>query len=290
MFDFTEPIIQNVLHPTLQSFEIRLDVKRLDLIDPFISGNKWFKLKYNIEEANRLNIKTLLSFGGAYSNHIYALAAAGKRFGIRTIGIIRGEETLPLNDTLKFATDCQMQLEYVSREKYRLKDNPEFKDELLKTYGDVYIIPEGGSNLLGVKGTVEILSEREINEYDIICCCCGTGATLSGILIKLNGNKNALGFSVLKGDFMKNAVDTITYDYSGQLFENYTINNHYHFGGYAKSNSELDSFIKTYTNTTLIPIEHVYTAKMFYGIMDLVNKGKFTPGTKILAIHTGGLR
>jgi 1-aminocyclopropane-1-carboxylate deaminase len=278
------------LHSKKIDGKIKLFVKRLDLTHPVISGNKWFKLKYNIEEILKSGSGQVLSFGGAYSNHIYALAEAGKEFGFKTIGVIRGEKVFPLNETLTFAEECGMHLKFITRELYRKKTSPAVIKELQNEFGDFFLIPEGGSNYLGVKGASEIPSSIDI-DYDYIVLPCGTGGTLSGIISALNGRKKALGVSVLKGgEFLFKDVENLTMEFTGKKFNNWDINLDYHFGGYAKRNPLLDQFILNFIDEFKIDIEFVYSGKMFYAIFDLLDKGFFRPGETIIALHTGGLR
>ena len=265
-------------------------IKREDLIHPEISGNKWRKLKYNLLEAGRLGKKTLLTFGGAFSNHIYAVAAAGEEYGFRTIGFIRGEEYHPLNTTLQFASNKGMKLHYLNRKTYKNRNNKNFQEELLKEFKDAYLVPEGGSNSFAVKGCAEIIGDINI-DFDYICCACGTGGTLAGITVGLNGNKKALGFSVLKGGgFLKDDVKKLIQNYNGKTYDNWDINLDYPFGGYAKINYELISFINEFEKINNIKLDPVYTGKLMFGIYDLIKKGFFKKEEKIIAIHTGGLQ
>lgn len=270
--------------------QLELYIKREDLLHPEISGNKWRKLKYNLQEAKRLQHQTLLTFGGAYSNHIAATAAAGKTYGFNTIGIIRGEGHLPLNPTLRFATFCGMQLQYISREAYREKDNPDFLQELSARYSQPYILPEGGTNNLALKGCTEVVKDIAIN-YDYICCASGTGGTVAGIIAGLAGEKQVLGFPALKGgDFLQEDIRQLVYNYNGSEFSNWQLITDYHFGGYAKVKPELLAFIQTFQRQHHIPLEPIYTGKMIYGIFDLIRQGYFPKGSRIIAIHTGGLQ
>ena len=269
---------------------ISLFIKREDLKHPYLSGNKWHKLKYNLEEAKKQDKDVLLTFGGAYSNHIYAVAAAGKTFGFKTIGVIRGEEHKPLNPTLSFAAGNGMNLYYLDRASYRQKELPVILDKLKKIFGDFYLLPEGGSNQLAVKGCSEIINTINI-DFDYICCPCGTGGTFAGLVAGLNRNKYAIGFSVLKGaSFLNKNVKTFLKSFSIDHIDNWNINLDYHFGGYAKFNKELINFVERFTSSTQIPIEPIYTGKMFFGIYDLIGKGFFKKGTRIVALHTGGLQ
>jgi 1-aminocyclopropane-1-carboxylate deaminase len=274
----------------LEARRISLFIKREDLNHPHLSGNKWHKLKYNLQEARRQKKKTLLTFGGAYSNHIYAVAAAGKIFNFTTVGIIRGEEHLPLNPTLSFAKEKGMELFYLDRTSYRKKRSPEIINQLQEKFGDFYLLPEGGTNELAVRGCSEIISQIEI-DFDYICCACGTGGTLAGLISGLNGNNFALGFAVLKGaSFLKDNVRSLLQISIGNSFKNWDINLDYHFGGYARVNSALMDFVNRFTFLTNIQIEPIYTGKMLYAIYDLVSKGYFKVGSSIIAVHTGGLQ
>lgn len=269
---------------------IALWVKREDLLHPTISGNKWRKLKYNLQEAKRLQHDTLLTFGGAYSNHIAAVAAAGQEFGFKTIGIIRGEEHLPLNPTLSFATSAGMALHYISREAYRQKSEPLYLAQLAELFGNPYIIPEGGTNELAVQGCTEIVTDIPI-DYDYICCASGTGGTIAGIIAGLEGNKQVLGFPALKGsEFLKEEIEQLIHRYNGGRYDNWQLITDYHFGGYAKVKPELLDFIRSFQQEHQLPLEPVYTGKMFYGLVDLIRGGFFPKGSRIVAVHTGGLQ
>jgi len=268
------------------NFDVQLFLKREDLIHPFISGNKFRKLKYNLEEAKILGFKTLLSFGGAFSNHITAVAAAGKEFGLNTIGVIRGEELveeIEHNPTLKFAEQCGMQFKFVTREVYRNKTSVHFIEGLKAEFGDFYLLPEGGTNTLAVKGCEEILTEQD-TDFDYICCSVGTGGTISGLINCSKPGQQILGFSSLKGDFLKEDIGKFVEKKNWQLITDY------HFGGYAKINETLISFINEFKSKNQIPLDPIYTGKMMFGIFDLIEKGFFPKGSKILAIHTGGLQ
>jgi 1-aminocyclopropane-1-carboxylate deaminase/D-cysteine desulfhydrase-like pyridoxal-dependent ACC family enzyme len=264
--------------------EIKLFVKRDDLIHPQISGNKWRKLKYNIGEMIRQGKNVMLTFGGAYSNHILATAAAGKEFGFETIGVIRGEAPQERNERLKFAERTGMKLHYISREKFRTISSPEFLDEMMKIFGDFYIVPQGGANELGVEGCSEIVSEISM-DFTHICCATGTGATLAGIASSLPSGKTAIGFCVHKG-FESVKEDIVKWT---RAKNNFMLITDYHFGGFAKRNSELGKFTETFSHEKQIPVEPVYTGKMFYGIYDLIKKDFFPPGSVIFALHTGGI-
>ncbi|MCU0331876.1 MAG: pyridoxal-phosphate dependent enzyme [Ignavibacteriaceae bacterium] len=282
--------MEKVNDPLLKERKISLFIKREDLNHPHMSGNKWHKLKYNLQEARKQGKNTLLTFGGAYSNHIYATAAAGKIFNFNTIGIIRGEEHLPLNPTLSFAKDNGMQLYYLDRTSYRNKNSLEVISQLQEKFGDFYLVPEGGTNELAVKGCREIIKTIDI-EFDYICCPCGTSGTLAGLISGLQGHNFALGFAVLKGaSFLKRDVGSLLKISGNSSLINWDINLDYHFGGYAKFNSALMNFISRFTSLTKIPIEPIYTGKMLFGIYDLIAKDYFNEGSRIVALHTGGLQ
>jgi 1-aminocyclopropane-1-carboxylate deaminase len=265
---------------------ISLFIKREDLIHPFISGNKYRKLKYNLLQAKKEELPTLLTFGGAFSNHIAAVAFAGIEYGFNTIGVIRGEELetkIDENPTLLFAQQNGMQFYFETRDNYRNRDSENYKDNLKVLFGDFYLIPEGGTNELAVKGCKEILTAED-NVFDYICCSVGTGGTISGILNSISEDQKVIGFSALNGSFMKNDIRKFT------NAKNWVLKDEYTFGGYAKTSNELIEFINSFYNRTKIPLDPVYTGKMLFGIEDLINKKYFPNGSKILAIHTGGLQ
>jgi 1-aminocyclopropane-1-carboxylate deaminase len=267
-------------------FDVELYIKREDKIHDFISGNKYRKLKYNINEAESIGLKTLLTFGGAYPNHIAAVASVGKTFGFQTIGIIRGEELkdkIKDNPTLTFARSCGMTFQFVTRSNYREKNSDGFLKNLKREFGKFYLIPEGGTNVLAVKGCEEILSETD-KCFDYVCCAVGTGGTISGIINASKPDQNILGFPVLKGTFLSNNISKFANSKNWELIIDY------HFGGYAKINSELVTFINQFKKEFGIPLDPIYTGKMMYGIMDMIKQNKFPKGAKILAIHTGGLQ
>lgn len=281
---------QVIADPQLDKLEVSLSVKRDDQNDRLISGNKFRKLKYNLIEAEKRGQRTLITFGGAYSNHIHALAAAGERFGFRTIGIIRGERPAILNPTLNDAQKFGMELQFITREAYRNKDAATFREELEKHYGPHYLVPEGGSNVLAVRGCVEIVSEFT-ETYDHICLACGTGGTIAGIIAGMNHNGKVHGFSVLKGgSFLTEEIEHLIRDFNGESYDNWQLATDYHFGGYARYNWDLIQFINNFYANHHIPLDPVYTGKMMFGVYDLVNQGFFAKGSNILAIHTGGLQ
>ena len=280
--------LQKISTSAIEKSGIKLFVLRLDKIHPHISGNKWYKLKYNLEEARKQKKGMLVTFGGAYSNHIAATAAAGKEFGFKTTGIIRGGE-LKKNDnpTLRFARECGMEFHFVSREEYRTKKIP---NSLTQQPDKLYLLPEGGTNELAVKGCAEILSLIGI-PFDFVCCPVGTGGTLAGIISSLKKNQKAIGFSVLKdGEFLKNEIQKLLSSPFPPQEGDINIQTDYHFGGYAKHTPELLKFISDFEKKNNIPLEQVYTGKMMFGIYDLIKKNYFPKNSTVIATHTGGLQ
>ncbi|MEH2210762.1 1-aminocyclopropane-1-carboxylate deaminase/D-cysteine desulfhydrase [Nostoc sp.] len=294
---FITPPLQQINSEIARHAGVELYVLRLDLMHPWVNGNKWFKLKYNLLEAKEKNFTTLLTFGGAYSNHIYATAAAGNLFGFRTIGVIRGEERLPLNATLSFAVQQGMQLVYLNREMYRQRNTPALEEYLRQRFGEVFIIPEGGSNLNGVRGCTEIVNDATI-AFDRICVACGTATTLAGIALSLHKEQRAIAFPVLKnGAFLTQEIENLLINYLASGLPSpysspasWELVCDYHFGGYAKVNDELLLFSQQFTQEHGVPLDYVYTAKMFYGVMDLLQQGFFCKGDRLLLVHTGGLQ
>lgn len=280
------PENQRLQFSGLESAEVELYVKREDLLHPVISGNKFRKLKYNLQQAKKEKYTKLLTFGGAYSNHILAVACAGHEQGLETIGVIRGEELQKQwedNPTLKKAFEYGMQFNFVSREEYRQKNKKNFVEALQSKYGNPMILPEGGTNTLAVKGCMEILTAEDAS-FNHICCAVGTGGTISGLINASERHQTVLGFPALKGDFLKADIATFV------KRDNWNLISDYHFGGYGKVDEVLVNFINTFKKETGIPLDPVYTGKMMFGIVDLIQKGHFQKGSKILAIHTGGLQ
>ncbi|GIQ57749.1 1-aminocyclopropane-1-carboxylate deaminase [Flavobacterium collinsii] len=265
---------------------ISLTIKREDLIHPFVSGNKFRKLKYNLLQAKSENKNTLLTFGGAFSNHIAAVAYAGKEQGFRTIGIIRGDELfdkIEENPTLKFAQENGMQFEFVTREEYRHKNESAFIEKLKGKFGDFYLVPEGGTNELAVKGCEEILTKEDAR-FDFVCCAVGTGGTISGLINGSLQHQKILGFPALKGDFLTDEIRIFAKK------DNWDLISDYHFGGYGKVNLELIEFINAFFEENKVPLDPIYTGKMVFGVIDLIHKNYFPAHSKILLVHTGGLQ
>lgn len=283
--------IQEIRDEITTRAAVSLFIKREDLNHPSIQGNKYWKLLYNIEEAKRLNRKTLITFGGAFSNHIHATAAAGKAAGLQTVGIIRGERIAPLNYTLASAEAYGMELHFISRTAYRNKDENSFLNDLNTRFPNSYIIPEGGTNELAIKGCQVLAKEiQQQDKFDIICLPVGTGGTITGLITGYPNCQQIIGFSSLKGNFLKKDVGQLLLTYNSNTYANFSINNDYHFGGYAKHQSNLITFINEFKQKHDIPLEPIYTGKMMYGIYDLIQNGAFPSDCRILAIHTGGLQ
>ncbi|WP_159021653.1 1-aminocyclopropane-1-carboxylate deaminase/D-cysteine desulfhydrase [Formosa sp. L2A11] len=286
LFSSTTPNIKNEVVILDPDYNISLSIKREDQIHPFVSGNKYRKLHYNILKAKEEEHTTLLTFGGAFSNHIAAVAYAGQVSGFKTIGVIRGEELAlqtDLNPTLKFAASCGMTFKYITRSDFRLKDTNDFIRDLHDAFGDFYLIPEGGTNTLAVKGCEDILTPQD-SEFDYICCAVGTGGTISGLINSSKSHQTILGFPALKGDFLQNNISKFVTKTNWKLITDY------HFGGYAKINANLIEFINNFKQQYHIPLDPVYTGKVVFGVLDLIKNGCFPANSKILVIHTGGLQ
>ena len=261
-------------------------MRREDLIHPFISGNKFRKLKYNLIKAKAEKFDTLLTFGGAFSNHIAATAYAGKEHGLKTIGIIRGNELESRvfeNPTLHFAQECGMQFKFVTREKYRHKTEAQFIENLKHEFGNFYLVPEGGTNEFAVQGCEEILS-KEDSQYDFVCCAVGTGGTISGLINSSLFHQKILGFPALKGDFLNDEIRKFARNQNWELITDY------HFGGYGKVSPEFIAFVNQFYVENQIPLDPIYTGKMVYGVMDLISSNYFPEHSRILLLHTGGLQ
>ena len=272
-----------------KSTGIEVWMKRLDKAFPHAVGNKYFKLKYNFERARELDRDKILTFGGAYSNHISATAELGAKRGFQTIGLIRGEElaknerkTLKENPTLAFAHQCGMRLEFITRKSYREKHTGIFQKKIVEKYGEAYILPEGGTNALAVKGCEEILTEGD-SKFDVLCCPVGTGGTMAGIINASAPHQRVLGFSALRAD-LREAVKKYTRKTNWRLFpEN-------DFKGFAKINPQLVSFINGFYGEYDILLDPIYTGKMMLKLFKAIKGGFFQKNTRILVVHTGGLQ
>ncbi len=293
------PIIQTIEVP----FNCQVDVLRLDKLHETISGNKWFKLKYNLQKAKNQNLKTVITLGGAYSNHIAATASACKLFGFNCIGIIRGEKNELLNSTLLKAKEEGMQLEFVSRQIYDTKIQEEFKNYLQTKYGNHYLIPEGGNNLEGALGCIEIIKPQW--NYDYIFCACGTATTYAGLVGSVNNSTKVIGISVLKGENklpyeaikqLKEICPSNNYDINGNeemdndIIKTNCILSNYSFNGYANYYQPLIDFKIKFETKNNFALDYVYTNKLFFAAFDLITKQKIKKNAKILLLHSGGLQ
>lgn len=282
--------------PLLEESGVSVWIKRLDQSHPQISGNKWYKLWHNLRAAKAQGAQKLLTFGGAYSNHIVATAKAAQLFGFASVGLIRGEEHLPLNPVLHYAQSCGMELHYMNRSAYRNKNAPEQLRQLHKRFGDFYLIPEGGSNASALEGCRQILTPDEWATFDAVCLPMGTGGTLAGLLLAAQQDQQVIGFSSLKGGgFLRAEVERLltahqkVYQREVQDLPTWHLETAYHFGGFAKQPPALKSFMTDFERQYSIPLDRVYTAKMAFGALDLLQKGFFERGQRVLLLHTGGL-
>ncbi|MDI1292077.1 MAG: pyridoxal-phosphate dependent enzyme [Methylobacter sp.] len=283
---FKSSILTKIDDPMLAQYQIELWMKRDDLLHPVISGNKWRKLKYSLDHALSLGTDTIISMGGAYSNHLHALAYVGKVLGLKTIGLVRGEQPVTLTPTLSDINDWGMELRFVSRADYRLLRQYKNHQALPGLQPGQYWLTEGGAHALALKGVAELVNEIEI-PYDTLCVPCGTGTTLAGIIDAAQEQVSVLGFAALKNaGFLTAEVEAML----SQSRNNWQINLGYHFGGFAKINAELSAFTDDFELKTGIPLEPVYTGKMMYAVYDLIKKHYFKPGERIIALHTGGLQ
>jgi len=276
--------LQRIDHLLTEPLPIQLYLKRDDLLHPLVSGNKWRKLSYNLVAAQEGGFDTLLTFGGARSNHLYATAAAGQLLGLKTIGIVRGEEPALLDSpTIQFCQSVGMTIHQVSRAAFREKESTAFLSTLQQEFGPAYILPEGGTNDLAIRGTAEIMPEI-LNQLgrapDVVCCAVGTGGTVWGLAKTAPEATAVLGFMALKG--WQPPLDP--------AHRNLTYQTDYHFGGYAKTTPELRRFMACFETQTGVLIEQVYTAKMLFGVLDLARKAFFRPNSTVVAVHTGGLQ
>ncbi len=281
MYLFKSQNSVNQFLTSINGFQITL--KREDQLHPTISGNKFRKLKYNLKQAKQEGQHTLLTFGGPYSNHLAATAAIGKIMRYKTIGMVRGDEERSMNPTMQFCKEQGMTLFPISRAEYRQKDKPSWRLSLKKKWGDFYLLPEGGTNSLAVKGCKEILTKEDV-DFDIIACSIGTGGTLAGLIESALPHQEVIGFTALKNLNIRYDIKKWT------TKENWTLNNDYTFGGYAKITPELIDFINTFNKNFKTPLDPVYTGKLLFGIFDMIKNKKWLTAKKILVVHTGGLQ
>ncbi|PCG86435.1 1-aminocyclopropane-1-carboxylate deaminase [Streptomyces sp. WZ.A104] len=291
------PRLDTLLHPRLPSplreahderfarHGVRLFLKRDDLIHPDLPGNKWRKLALNLAAAAG---RPVLTFGGAYSNHLRATAAAGRLLGFPTIGVVRGDELArrPLNPSLARCADDGMRLHFMDRTTYRAKASPEVLDGLLSRYGDAVVIPEGGSNALAAQGCTA-LGRELAGEADVAAVACGTGGTLAGLAAGLAPGQRALGIPVLRGGFLGEAVQRLQREAFGGPAGNWSLDERFAFGGYARSTPELEAFAADFEDRHGLPVERVYVAKLLFALTALTEEGAFRPGTRVAAVVTG---
>ncbi len=278
-----------IIHPVSSSLaaskKIQLDVLRLDKIHAIVSGNKWFKLKYSLQEAIYQKKDLIVTSGGAYSNHIHATAYSAHKLGLKSLGLIRGEEPRNFSPTLLDARSWDMEFEFLSRGEFRDKDP--IYDKVKKNYSNAYLIEEGGQNEHGIQGASEILTAVN-NKYSHICCSIGSGTMMTGLLTKCTQDQEVIGISSLRISVKDNELNQFIDEYSGN--KKYWISYDYSFGGYARETEELIEFMNKWWKETGIPSDFVYTGKLFFAIMDLIEKEYFPVGSTILIIHSGGLQ
>ncbi|CAM5469330.1 1-aminocyclopropane-1-carboxylate deaminase/D-cysteine desulfhydrase [Streptomyces griseomycini] len=266
---------------------VRLLLKRDDLIHPELVGNKWRKLAPNLAAAAG---RTVLTFGGAYSNHLRATAAAGRLLGLRTVGVVRGQELAgrPLNPSLARCVSDGMRLHFVDRSAYRRKTEPETLAAVLRAAGaeDAYVVPEGGSNSPAVRGC-RALGAELTGRADVVAVACGTGGTLAGLAAGLGAGGRALGVPVLKGGFLADEIRALQSAAFGGPRGDWSLDDRFHFGGYARVTEELDAFAEDFEHRHGVPVERLYVAKLLYALVALAEEGAFPRGSTVAAVVTG---
>jgi 1-aminocyclopropane-1-carboxylate deaminase len=288
LVDLQQAVVHELELPLLTPRKITAGVLRIDKIHATVSGNKWFKLKYSLQQAISLQKTAIITFGGAYSNHLVATAYACAQLGLQSIGVVRGEEAADPSPALQECSSLGMELHFMSRTDFREKEN--VYPEINERYPDAYLIEEGGCNPLGVKGAAEIMDFIPPNEYTHICCAMGTGTMMAGIVGAARTGERVEGFSALKiPDRDNNGLQQFIDDSTGQR-KNYNIQYNYHFGGYARRTPQLFKFMNEFYASTGIPLDFVYTGKLMYGVLDQAAKGYFPGGSRLLIIHSGGLQ
>ncbi|RTQ53570.1 pyridoxal-phosphate dependent enzyme [Hymenobacter gummosus] len=286
------PILQDLPEPLAERRGVRLRLLRDDVRHPELPGNKWRKLQHNLLAARAQGHDTLLTFGGAYSNHLAAVAAAGRLQGLRTIGVVRGEAASVLSPTLQQCRLDGMALHFVSREDYRRRTDEAWVQALARQLGPAYVLPEGGTNALALRGVAELVTELDAaaEPFDAFTVACGTGGTLAGLLLGLEGRRQAVGVPVLKdGAFLRDEIDALT-QAAGRRYANYHLHLGAHFGGYARYSAELLAFIDAFYQRHRVVLDPVYTGKLLAGTLQLIDQGYFAAGSTVVAIHTGGLQ
>ncbi len=279
--------LQEITHPLLKEKALQLFIKRDDMIHPLIMGNKWRKLKYNLEQIQKLNKDAVITMGGAFSNHIAATAAFAKENSLKAVGIIRGNELNEnSNPTLQFASKNGMELEFVDRDTFRKWRND--PGSLKVKYKEHYFLPEGGTNEYAIRGCEEIIPE--ITEpFDVLVTPIGTGGTFAGLLKSASENQQIIGVSSLKGDFIHREIDQLLQKHQINS-RNYKILDSYHFGGYGKTSPELIDFINWFKENSEVSLDPIYTGKAFFAVWDMIESNKFENNLKIVILHTGGLQ
>ncbi|MCO4800316.1 MAG: pyridoxal-phosphate dependent enzyme [Colwelliaceae bacterium] len=285
-------ILQKLNHPLFEQYNLNVQIKRDDLIDPIISGNKWRKLKYNLQHVQAMGFKGVISFGGAYSNHIHALSYACNKNQLNSIGIIRGEADYANNYTLSQAAKWGMNLQFVNRVTYRQRNEKKYLQEITKQYPDYFIIPEGGSNALALEGVVEICDElSHQTQYDTLMTPVGSAGTISGLI---SGDKNQhkiLGIAILKQQgYLEEEINNLLITRDNKLANNWKVLNNYHDGGYARFTVESIKELQEFAAHTGVPFEPIYSGKMILALLDLIKSGYFPKNHRIVLLHTGGLQ
>jgi 1-aminocyclopropane-1-carboxylate deaminase/D-cysteine desulfhydrase-like pyridoxal-dependent ACC family enzyme len=284
---FKTPSVIELKSSLYKDKHIRVSMLRLDEIHPIISGNKLFKLYYFLDEARNSSHKKIITFGGAFSNHLAATAFACKEMDIKSVGIVRGEKSFRLSHTLLFCLDQGMELQFISRGDYKKINEKEFLEGLKKQHGECILIPEGGFSIKGKEGASLITQTFDSSGFTHICVAVGTATTFAGIIEGSSNQCDVTGFSVLKN---MHDINKRLHSLEVNSSKKYSFVADYHFGGYAKKTDELMSFMNSFYIENNIPLDFVYTAKMMFGVNDLVQKNYFPPGSNILCIHTGGLQ
>lgn len=267
---------------------IQLLVARLDNIHPIVSGNKLFKLHYFLQDALASSHKTVLTFGGAYSNHLVATAFACKKLQLKSTGIVRGEKPEKLSQTLQQCIDFGMQLHFISREEYKNADDENFNAQLKNSLGDFILVPEGGYDAKGAAGAALIMDLLKTKNATHIVTATGTATTLAGLLLNTEKDQQIISVPVIKK--MNDIEERLLFLTGKNNFDNLQIFDEYHFGGYAKKTPELINFMNDFYKKYTVPTDFVYTAKMMFGVMEKMDKGYFPSGSSIICLHTGGLQ
>lgn len=287
VFEENELEFQKVFHPDFEEKKVQLTIARLDKLHPVVSGNKLFKLHYFLKEATASH-KKILTFGGAYSNHLVATAYAANELGIPAIGLVRGEKPPEESHTLQLCRKYGMHLEFIPRTEYKNIHEPYFLNQIQNDHGECIIIPEGGYHPLGAKGASLIMERLHIKDPTHICVPVGTATTLAGLLSGAKEKQQIIGFPVLKN--LTDIGSRISWLIGKNYLDKLKIIDEYHFGGYAKATNELISFMNVFYKDHQVPLDFVYTAKMMFGTMIKIGLRYFPEGSNIICLHTGGLQ